>query len=325
MALNSAINTGSLGAGFIYSDGVGGLTANAGVLVTKYTANNTWSKNSKTQFITVISWNGGAGGGSGRQGSTTAAGGGSGGAPCGNSVWTFLASAFNSSETVTIGGGGAGGLTQGSAANNGNVGTIGSPTTIGNIRSGIVASGFGLGGTTTTAAGGVQTPSYILGSTNAVQTNGPAGGDGGNTTGTNGTVVTFGASANPIYSNGSGGGGSGADTGTARQAGNGGGIIMASNISSNVISAGGAGGIETGTINGTDGNVSISTTGGRYIGGTGGGGGGGQKSGGSAGIGGAGGIVGGGGGGGGGSIDGTTSGAGGAGARGELWVIEYFG
>ncbi len=331
MALNSAINTGSLGTGFVYSNGLGGLTANAGVLITKYTASNTWTMNSKTQSVTIIAWNAGGGGGSGRQGSTTAAGGGSGGSGGGYLVYSGLATFFNSSETVTIAGTAAGGLTQGSVAN-GNTGTNGGITSIGNIYSTNTLTGTGNRG-----LGGVATSTGPIGAIANFNIGGayPAGfatgynaGAGTNTTGTTPTSIAWGSAGitNGIYINAPGGGGGGADAVVIRSGGVGGAISSISPAATDLItlSAGGTAGIESGTINGGLGNNQISTTGGRYIGATGGGGGGGQSAGVVAGTGGNGGLNGAGGGGGGGSLTGTTSGAGGDGGRGELWVIELF-
>src|SRR5215467_827183 len=102
MPLNSAINTVSLGSGFVFTDGAGSLNSTGGVLITKYTSNNTWTKNSKTSMITILAWNGGGGGGSGRQGTTAASAGGGGGASGSLVVYTTFANFFNATETVTI-------------------------------------------------------------------------------------------------------------------------------------------------------------------------------------------------------------------------------
>lgn len=324
MAFNNIINTAALGTGFVYNNGTGLLSAGPGIKITKYTANDTWTKDAQAQIITIISWNSGSGGGSGRQGSSTAAGGGASGAPGNFVIWTSIASMFNSSETVTVPAGGAGGLTQGSAASNGNAGTIGSVSSLGNIKCAITGNAFGGGGTTTTVSAGAAQTSYIVSSyTVANMSQQPTSG-GSNVASSNANGWSYSVN-NASYGNGGGAGGSGADSGTERQAGNGQGICFPTTTNSDLIATGGAGGLESGTINGGAGSANISTTGGRFIGATGGGGGGGQSIGAAAGIGGAGGAGGGGGGGGGGSIDGTTSGAGGAGGRGELWVIEYLG
>lgn len=327
MALNSAINTASLGTGFIYSNGLGGLSANAGVLITKFTASGTWTKNSKTQYITVIIWNSGSGGGSGRQGLTTAAGGGAGGSSGSNMVWTDLASSFNTTETVTISGTAAGGLTQASPTNDGNNGTLGSNSSLGNISCGNVASSFGTKGVVTLTTFPQANSSWLILTNGATGSTAVTTVRGSNAAPGNATAYTWTSSntgTNIKYVCTDGGPASGADSVTVRQAGTGSAIAQPG-LSTLIASSGGTGGIETGTINGGNGNNQITTTGGRYIGATGGGGGGGQSVGVVAGIGGNGGLPCAGGGGGGGSLNGTTSGVGGDGARGELWVIEYFG
>ncbi len=331
MALNNAINTASLGNGFVHSDGLGGLTASAGIKITKYTANNTWTKDSKTVSVTVLAWSAGSGGGSGRQALSTTSGGG-----CGGASGTFLmmsspAAFFNSTETVTIGAGGAGGLTQGSTSTNGNAGTTGGNTSIGGIIAFNNAGSGGGGGTTTSATQGnlgtANNFSNLFGvswfpnnSATIVGSNGAPGDQ---------TPLNLSPSGNTggatVYMPTIGGPGSGANSVSAQQAGRGSSILQINDmLGTNFSVLGGAGGIASGTINGGNGIDAVSTTGGRYFAATGGGGGGGSTVG-AAGIGGDGGIPGGGGGGGGGSINGTTSGAGGAGGRGELWVIEYLG
>jgi len=117
-----------------------------------------------------------------------------------------------------------------------------------------------------------------------------------------------------------GGGGSGANTLIVRQAANG---APKFDVNLNTILAGGAGGIESGTIDGQQGSSISSAPVGYPFLGTGGGGGGGQSTGIVAGNG-ANAILGGGAGGGGGSINATTSGSGGNGFRGEIRIYEWF-
>lgn len=333
MAVNNAINSGSLGTGFVYNNGAGLLSAGPAIKVTKYTSNDTWTKDAQAQVITAIVWSGGSGGGSGRQGLTTAAGGGGGGSAGSVTVWTGLASFFNSTESVVVGAGGAGGVAQTSASTNGNDGTVGGNSSFGNITATNGTTSGGGGGTATTsafiglnllvfpsasslavAASPYDTLASALRGSNAAPSAMP---DLGWIVGSTGVNI--------VYIAGCGGAGSGADTVTPRQASNGCNFINPGANLTSYSNTGGTGGIASGTINGGAGNNAITTTGGLLIGATGGGGGGGQNSGGSAGIGGAGGIPGGGGGGGGGSINGTNSGAGGNGGRGEVWVIEYLG
>jgi len=139
------------------------------------------------------------------------------------------------------------------------------------------------------------------------------------TTGENGTEQV--PTAYTMFVGGNGGGGAGADTGTAYAGGSAPGRTR---VDTTVIITGAAGGIETGTINGTSGG-DVDNYYGMFSTGTSGGGGGGQSSGGSAGNGGDGGFPGGAGGGGGGSINGTNSGVGGDGHDGVVYVIEYLG
>lgn len=307
--------------------GINTLDLSVGVrmLVTPFLTSGTWTKNANTINVTVIGWNGGGGGGSGRQGSTAASGGGGGGG-CGGSFYLSRpASFFGNSETVTIGAGGAGGLTQGSAASNGNSGGASNVSSLGNLfvppPSGTAGSGGG--GTTSagTAGGGIgcitDLTAYIA---NTLQS-----GAGSNLSGAAGNSSNTTSTTNQplnISPTGSGGGGGG-DTATNRSGGIGGAILSLGLVGQLTLLAGGTGGLESGTINGGDGNPGF-TTGGIITGGTGGGGGGGQKSGLVAGTGGKGGLPGGPGGGGGGSITGTTSGIGGAGGNGKIIVIEYF-
>lgn len=336
MALNSAINTGALGSGFVYSDGAGGLSASSGMKITKFTSSNTWTKDARTTSITVIAWNAGGGGGSGRQGATTAAGGGAGGSAGALLVFSGLAAFFNSTETVTIAAAPNGGIGQAAALTNGIAGTPGGVSSLGNIYTSNTLSSVtnaGRGGMTTTTTGGSNLSFYMPGSfplASTPSTSDASGGAGSNVAASalNGSIwsTASGGLLNYTYINTQGGGGGGADAATPRSGAAGANLNSIGPVlaDTTIISAGGAGGIETGTINGLNGNDKLSTTGGRYIGSTGGGGGGGQSVGLVAGNGGNAGGSGAAGGGGGGSISGTTSGSGGNGGRGELWVIEWF-
>jgi len=291
---NNAINTASLGTGFVYSDGSGILgigtpSGGGSITLTKFTANGTFTKNIATKYIEVICWNGGGGGGSGRQGASGAAGGGSGGAPGGTLIYGGLAAFFNATETVTIGAGGAGGVTQGSASTNGNDGTPGGVSALGNIFLSLAGSGGtgfnnGLGGTTGSSSGGDNAgfsyPFYPL--YNQVFQN--LGGNGTATAGQDAAPIQEGSRVTwtTYYIAGAGGGGAGANSGTAYKGGDGSDTISFQNQLSavlDILNAGGVGGIESGTINGTAGNNAISTTGGRYVAASGGGAGGGQSAG----------------------------------------------
>lgn len=314
------------GTGISITNGAGSITVTATgatqeMVITQFTASGTWTKNAVTQYVEVLLWSSGGGGGSGRQGASTAAGGGGGGGGGGFIYYRAPASQFSASETVTIGAGGTGGAAQAANNTNGNNGGDASNSSVGNIitsQGSNFATVGGTGGTTTNASGGSSGNFGGMGSLQAAP--GAQGGGGGtNTAGLQGGVSPF--KTYFLYGTGAGGGGAGADSGTARQGG-------ASNIISTfdqvtTLVAAAAGGIETGTINGANGNAQF-TGHGLMTGGGGGGGGGGQKAGGVAGIGGNGAAPAGGGGGGGGSLNGTNSGAGGNGARGEVWIIEYF-
>jgi len=305
-------------------------TNSAGILITTFTNSGTWTKNSRTTVVDVIVNNGGQGGASGRQGLTGQASGGGGGGNSGGYLWMALpASAFASSETVTIGNGGTGALGQTSTSTNGISGSLGGQSTLGNIGFSVANSSLAiaLGGTTSIGNGGVG---LAFNSTNpgafAFGINGilatfttRTAGNGSNT-----TSSTAGPLQSEYWLGSIAAGGSGANAVTAQQAGNGASYVMIGSNSSTVYVAGGTGGIEGGSsINGGNGNPGIISHG-FYVAGTGGGGGGGQSIGIVAGNGGVGGAPGGGGGGGGGSINGTTSGAGGMGGKGQVTIIEYF-
>ena len=312
-ALQSIASVGTSGQ-VLTSNGAGTLptfqSASGGVIVTTFTSSDTWNKNANTKHITIMGWSGGGAGGSGRRGVSTNAGGGGGGGSSGFFQISSPASFFNSSETVTIGAGA--GITAGQTVdnNNGNPGASGGVTTFGSIY--LNPGVGGNAGTTGNAAARASSQCLVNYTTAAATIN---SGTGTLTAGGSGATAT--AIISSAIGTG-GGGGSGADAVTPRQAGNGG-LIQ---NSFTTLLAGGAGGIETGTINGAPGNNQLST-GGVILGGTGGGGGGGQSTGLVAGNGGTGGFPGGGGGGGGGSINGTTSGAGGAGGNGYVIIIEF--
>src|SRR5690606_11361822 len=157
------------------------------IKITKFTSNDTWTKDPSAQIVQVIGWYGGGGGGSGRQGATTAAGGGGGGASGGMFNVFIYADALGSTETVTIGGGGTG--CSGVATNDtdGNSGSAGGVASLGNSTS-IVSTSGGAGGTATSALGG-DMGLYCAGSlspifiSNSINLN-IDGGAGGNTNGT---------------------------------------------------------------------------------------------------------------------------------------------
>ena len=318
----------------------------------------TWTKDPLTQSITVIGWGGGGGGGSGRQGLTTVAAGGDGG---GNGGCFFItnipASFFGNTETVVVGVGGTGGAAQTSNLTDGNIGTNGTNSSVGKISTPIGIYGqYGNGnvperGSITSTSGhnkgsggannGAAT--FYSGSypiiTNSSNSFTATATPSTTAVGGEGALANGHASINPFYystdyygstyeggifntaiTSTAGGGGAGADATTARTGGK---AADIKDLKGSDLVLGGVGGVETGTLNGGNGNTQV-TSGGIMTGGTGGGGGGGQKTGGAAGIGGDGGFPGGGGGGGGGSLSGTNSGAGGDGGDGLVIIIEYF-
>jgi len=288
-----------------------------GLVVTKFTSSGTWTKNGSSQAVSFILISAGSGGGSGRRGTDGASGGGAGGAGAsGSSTIGIPAVYFGATETVTVPAGGSGGAAQTVNDSNGNDGAMSGRALFGGYQT-ADPSGVAGGGTTgdVTGKSGYATfpPVPTLTATGLA-------GKGKIIAGVNGTEQ--GPTSYTIFFDGAAGGGAGADSGTPYQGGSG---APRTRVDTTVIIAASAGGIETGTINGTAGTSESGGGLGIFTTGTGGGGGGGQSSGGAAGIGGAGGVPGGGGGGGGGSINGTNSGAGGDGARGEVWVIEYLG
>lgn len=289
------------------------------IIVNKYTADDTWTKNVNTRWVEYYVWSGGGGGGGGSKGINNSGGGGGGG------VSNFLAgfadaSLFASSETITVGAGGTGGGTQTTDSSVGNPGNNGGDSSIG---SKIVANGTGtagLGGRITAAAVTPATGSScglggfvsIVGSAAAL----PSG------TATNPTALFLCGAAS--------GGGAGGNYTTGFGAPSPGRAGASISIGSTVLLAGGTAGAVA-AANGNNGNDASTLSPAAYItGGTGGGGGAcsgsvaGATSGGNGGD---GGIPGGGGGGGGGCLNsggtGVGGGAGGDGARGEVWIIEY--
>ncbi len=317
----------------------------SGTIITTFDASGTWFKDPSTKLVKVVIWNGGSGGGSGAQGLTfvspQSSTGGGGGASCGVVVTDqILESFFNPSESVIIGAGGTGGASQLAPNTPGNPGNVGGLSSFANL-------GLNLNPATTYVGGGGLLNNVISGNapntTNLVYNYGnsftgfvnTAGnvagvvGSGRANTGNNGLGIgglpgVLGGTITSLWSGTEGGGGGGADNTTAWAGGNGGPINnVAFNPGVTVLVAGGAGGIETGTINGSNGADFPLNSGTFWAGGTGGGGGGGQSTGLVAGNGGNGGIPGAGGGGGGASLNGTPSGAGGNGARGKVIVIEY--
>lgn len=271
--------------------------------------------NAATQTVEVYGVCGGGGGGSGRRGVSGSAGGASGGANGSGFYYKMPVSSLGGGGATinyVVGAGGAGAPPQNADNTDGNSGGQGTQTSFGNIKP-LLTDNRGRPGNSTTSGSGVSNTGLLYTGVAAPIGTSLSVGFGTNTIGR-----TPGISTTSILGT-AGGGGSGADSGTAYLAGNGGYVKTLDN--SATILAGGAGGIESGTINGGAGATS-NTSNGPMLSGTGGGGGGGQSTGLVAGDGGAGGP-GCGGGGGGGSLNGTNSGAGGAGGDGYIYIIEY--
>ncbi len=288
---------------------------------TTYNAGSTtWTKDARTKFICVMGWGAGGGGGSGRKGTTALSGGGGGGGKGGSFYYFGPASVFDSSESVVVGTGGAGGIAQ-TATADGNPGSAGSANTVFGKMIGVAGAGGGAGinGTTSNAAGGANVNNF----------NNPGslsnGGTGAVSTGGTSNTVGGSGAANTTFSSTSGAGGGGANSVTERAGGVAGSIT---DVTGTNLVAGGTAGLESTGIAGGNGNPQLSI-GGIITGGTGGGGGGGYSVGAggatTGGRGGDGAVPGGGGGGGGGGISAVAdSGAGGNGADGKIIVIEFF-
>jgi hypothetical protein len=294
------------------------------VKISTYTTSDTWIKDSRSKWIKVQITGTGSGGGSGRRGSSGFACGGGGGFGMSGINMEGPASTFPASVAVTIGAGGLGGASIAVNNTDGNPGGLGTPSSFGNIVCAILSSSTPI---TIGARGGgsASTPPFFPGF--AYQSSL----EFYNTAGFIGAGVNEGTTA-PINSTGpimtvyaltgsSGGAGGPAYTVSKLQGSEG---LSWIDSSGNILYAGGAGGIEGGTIdggNGLDASTFVGTW--NNMCGTGGGGGGGQSLGSVSGNGGDGGYPGGSGGGGGGSLNGTNSGAGGDGQAAIIYVYEF--
>ena len=292
----------------------------AAVTTTTFNASGTWTKKANTKFVGVYVFNGGAGGGSGRRSTSTNAGGGGAGGGGAYAYYESPASFFGATETVTIGAAALGGAAQTVDDTDGNDGQTCTLSSFGNLTAfdpSAATGAYGRGGSTGSVFGGSgsSAPLWICSIPGAAND----GGTGELTDGAQGTDSTVGRSGGAT----GGGGGGGADSVVIRSGGRGGDQYDATG--SFLIINGGAGGSESGTIDGANGTdqPTGATASGIVISGSGGGGGGGQSAGLVAGNGGHGGVPGGGGGGGGGSLNGTNSGAGGDGGQGKVIVIEF--
>lgn len=304
---------------------------------TVFTANGTWTKDSRTLFVTVdvIGGGGGGGAGAGSGGSDPNVNSGSGGGGGSRVLFHCIpANDLNATEAITVGAQAAGGTAPAGGGTAGNFSAFGSKFVAYGGGGGTVSAG-GAGGGGLQAVGqagqnnGASSGGDPVNATGSVGHYGGGGGTfslstaaqgiwGGGAGGTGaGGTTGGGTGANSYY--GGGGGGGGADTnGVANRsggAGGGSGPRSDASVRGNGGAGGGAAAAGTAGASGDD-----------IVCGTGGGGGGSADSAvapntATGGAGAAGGVPGGGGGGGGWGT--TNGGAGGAGARGEVRVFEW--
>ncbi len=279
-------------------------TAAGFIQIDKFTASGTWTKPAGTKRVRFGLIAGGSGGASGAlRAAGVASTGGGGGSGGGLVEMEVDASSLGSTETVTVGAPGVGGAAVTVADANGNPGTLGGASGFGNYRSrgpGVAP----LGGTAATVAGGISFGAYAFPSHPD-----SAGGSGQAGVAGNGSAG-YGRSAS------AGGGGGGVNAANVFAGGGSGGAASLVNVTSTGNAAGA-------TAEGGGGTVgSITTQYATILTGSGGGGGGSGGNTVNGGPGGNGALPGGGGGGGGGSRNGLSSGKGGDGGRGEVWVIS---
>lgn len=281
-------------------------------IITKLIADGSFIKNANSSLIEVVAWGGSGGGGGGPSLVGNSLGGNS------SAPGSFVANKFEASQfavviAVTVGVGGAGGAGALIAGGNGANGAAGTATVIPLISGSIIASGSAGGNGGTAVGSGSNSTAFICASFTSTQDN----------NGTNqriqGDIAAGGIGLNMIGigASSSGGGGGAFSFGSPLDGVSGGTLFNGTNI----VLAGGLGGIGDGTAGGN--GVNASTT--SWITGGSGGGGGSYSLLANAGSGGDGGIPSGGAGAGGGAQLGIGAGGdGGDGARGEVWFIEYF-
>lgn len=292
---------------------------------TKFTTSGTWVKDSRTTYIKVLGFAGGAGGGSGRRGlAGSNRGGGGGGASNGFFVIEGPANVFGGTETVTVGASANGGAAVTVDSTDGNLGGASNTTAFGNAQTVTTSSSRGVGGTTSGGSGGstsgVTTLAQYFVWSPTSNVNGNAG-----STGTPGVPTDYpqtngDQTGTQLYPGPGGGGGGISNTDVVGNGSRAASMLARATAGDIIINNGGIAG--TSGAPGGAGNPGL-TSGGIPTAGTGGGGGGASKTA-AAGAGGDGGIPGGAGGGGGASLNGFASGKGGNGARGEVWVMEWF-
>lgn len=279
------------------------LPATPAVQVEKFTASGTWTKPDWARRVRVLMVSGGGGGGSGGlRGPGVAVAGGGGGAPGAMAEVEMLASELTATVAVTVGAGGAGGPAQTSASADGVPGALPGHSAFGpyaRARAANVASG---GGSASPGSAGVLRGYYCHPPANDV-----SGGAGAIGAGASGGV-------GPGKLSSGGGGGGGLSAANAASAGG-----ASGNSSLLHVSTASAPG---GATEGAAGAAGSTFPRGEYLacGGSGGGGAAGNAV--NGGAGGDGAAPGGAGGGGGAARNGLSSGKGGAGARGEVWVVS---
>lgn len=271
------------------------------IQVFKVFGNFEWIKPDGATHVDVICIGGGGGGGAGRKeaSNSSVSGGGGGGQGGGVSRHSLDASLLDDTVQITVGQGGAGGVSINPGNTNGNGGTAGGNSVFGSF----VQAGGGQGGAGGLAAGVAPAKNF---------------GQGNISTGTNGAGNNppFEAGA-PTTGSGYGatGGGLGGFNDGSLSASGGGSFIASDGAMLPIDLLGGAGGVDVDGQPGSDAPTN-------YMGGTGGGGGGTSTT--TQRNGGAGGLPGGGGGGGNTGLNGTfDSGTGGKGGDGLVAVITY--
>jgi len=268
-----------------------------------YTSNDTWNKPAGAKMVHFIVIGGGGGGGSGRRDNTsTDRCGGAGGGGGGISVGWLNASAFGSTETITVGAGGAGGAAR-TTNLNGNAGSSGGASSIGSVITTFASTG-GAGGAGTSATGGG-------GAINSARIYGP---DGSTGLGENGSATSNRTAAGTqLLGPSGGGGGGGISAANSTFTGGAGGTL--GNARTSAVIVGGTSAASTAGGNGNPGGFNFT--------GSGGGGGSPDASTGAGTNGGNGALYGGGGGGGSGGTAPANSGAGGNGADGIVVITTY--
>jgi len=232
------------GTGVTVTNGAGSITLAAAGNILNYqdfTTSGTWTAPSGltgNEIVTGFIWGAGGGGGGGN----SQYGGGGGG---GCFQFTFLASQVGSSQTVTIGAGGTGGVS-GTPATAGGTTSFGSLVSVtGGTAGGNAASGGVSGGNGGSLSGYAVAP--WIGVSGGQTTPSPAAYGGGGGAGTSGTGGV--AGGNSVYGGGGGGGGGGignGNGGTSISGGAGGAAKAATGTAGTAPGGGGGGGGTTG-------------------------------------------------------------------------------